>query len=286
MAVISLPGWLQLGRNSRPKVDEYDLTQKRRRRQSSMGTRVKPGAKKESSAKVNWLSLAAMFGKLGLVALLTLVLYLFVSWGIKRPMFNIQRIQVVGDMQQVDKELIGKRLQSMSGNFFTFNLSTAAKELNAMPWVSHVQLRRLWPDGIQVTVIEHRPFVRWGEQKLLDTEGQLFEADYTSHLPQYMGPDGAELEVMREDKEFNRQLTRIHQSIDQLVLSERRAWTIKLNNGLTINLGRVNMHERLGKFVDAYPIIFGEQSVQGKLVDLRYENGFALRLASAEPGAR
>ncbi|MDE2422778.1 MAG: cell division protein FtsQ/DivIB [Betaproteobacteria bacterium] len=286
MAVISLPGWLQLGRNNRPKTDNFELLQKKKRRQSSMGTRVKPGTHKESVEKINWISLFSMLAKVVIIVAVGVALYAFVSWGIKRPMFSIQRIQVTGSLQQVDKELVSKRLQSMSGNFFTFNLSQAAKELNSMPWVSHVQLRRLWPNGIEVSVAEHHPLVRWDEQKLLDTDGQLFEADYSGYLPQYKGPEGSQAEVLREARELNRQLSPIHHHIDELALSDRRAWTIRLENGLTLNLGRANIHERLDKFVEAYPTVFGDQPGQGKLVDLRYENGFALRLAAAESGAK
>ena len=68
----------------------------------------------------------------------------------------------------------------------------------------------------------------------------------------------------------------------QVILSERRAWQLKLDSGLVVQLGRDlpkdGVHERLERFVEAYPRALGQIKRRLDYVDLRYPNGFVLRV--------
>jgi cell division protein FtsQ len=61
-------------------------------------------------------------------------------------------------------------------------------------------------------------------------------------------------------------------------LSARRAWRIELDKGLTVELGRDNADVRLARFIDAYPRTIAAMGDSVQYVDLRYPNGFAVRL--------
>jgi len=62
------------------------------------------------------------------------------------------------------------------------------------------------------------------------------------------------------------------------VLTARHAWQLRLGNGLHLMLGRdAELAEvRLRRFVEIYPSV--EKRKQHEYVDLRYPNGFALRV--------
>jgi cell division protein FtsQ len=68
---------------------------------------------------------------------------------------------------------------------------------------------------------------------------------------------------------------------ESLVLSNRYAWTVKLDNGMTVELGRDQgdavLKERIARLVAVYPQLL--ERLQGKIesVDLRYPNGMALK---------
>jgi cell division protein FtsQ len=68
--------------------------------------------------------------------------------------------------------------------------------------------------------------------------------------------------------------------IERVVLSPRHAWQLRLANGVHLMLGRDAdaAEARLRKFVDAYPATLARVSHKYEYVDLRYPNGFALRL--------
>src|SRR5436853_318457 len=68
--------------------------------------------------------------------------------------------------------------------------------------------------------------------------------------------------------------------LERVVLSPRYAWQLRLENGLQLMLGRnaEQAESRLARFVDAYPDTLGSVARHHGYVDLRYPNGFALRI--------
>ena len=67
-----------------------------------------------------------------------------------------------------------------------------------------------------------------------------------------------------------------------MALSQRLSWQLRLSNGLAVQLGRDSerdsVRERLARFVEVYPRTLGRLSRRFDYVDLRYPNGFALRV--------
>ena len=55
--------------------------------------------------------------------------------------------------------------------YFAVQLDDAQAAVARLPWVEHAEVRKRWPDVLEVVVVEHRPFARWGEQQLLSVEG-------------------------------------------------------------------------------------------------------------------
>jgi cell division protein FtsQ len=66
-----------------------------------------------------------------------------------------------------------------------------------------------------------------------------------------------------------------------LSLSQRYAWTARLDNGITLHLGRAAERDvlkaRIDRFVSVYPQLSVAMAGQISSVDLRYPNGLALR---------
>ena len=280
MAVLTVPGWLTWGRRATRSQREREAPVRvGRRRGASMGTRRRDEPQTALLPPLRRTLLLALRA-MGVGLVLALVLALM-GWVAQRPMFQIQRAVVSGDLRQVDRDLVAKRAHALRGNFFTVNLDAAAAELRAIPWVRAVNMRRLWPNGLEVEVEEQHPMAHWGDEQLLNTWGEVFVADYADALPRFDGPAGSGPEMARAAQQFNRELAPIGRQVEALDLSERRAWTLRLDNGLTLSLGRDNIHERLTRFVGVYPLVFKDEPARGALVDLRYPGGFALRSAGA-----
>ena len=279
MTVLTITGWKAWTRRGQPAQEQEAPVRLGRRKGTTMGTR----RREDRSSTGLWLPslrhtvvLAAKSAAAGLALLMVLAL---MGWVAQRPMFQIKRAVVTGDLQQVDRELVAKRARTVRGNFFTVDLQAAAAELRTIPWVRSVRLRRLWPNGLEVQVEEQRPMAHWGDDALINEQGEVFAADYNAALPRFDGPAGSGPEMVQALAQFDRELAPVKRQVEAVDLSERGAWTLRLDNGLTIALGREKIHERLQRFVGVYGTVFQNSSPQGATVDLRYPNGFALRAA-------
>jgi cell division protein FtsQ len=69
----------------------------------------------------------------------------------------------------------------------------------------------------------------------------------------------------------------MQRKITQIRVSPRRAWQLKLDDGMVIELGRDNLDTRLAAFVNAYARAVVQLPQAPLHVDLRYSNGFAVR---------
>jgi cell division protein FtsQ len=152
-------------------------------------------------------------------------------------------------------------------------------------------VRRVWPDTLEVTLEEHVPLARWGALALIDTLGERFSGKTDQALPVLFGPRGTEPELAQRYLRFARAVAPLGAKLERLVLSERRAWQLTLDNGLQIMLGRDadGAEARLARFVEVHGATVGRSAPErGReltgsrgYVDLRYPNGFALRVPEA-----
>jgi cell division protein FtsQ len=157
------------------------------------------------------------------------------------------------------------------------DLEQARAAFEKLPWVRTVNVRRQWPDRLEFSVQEHRPVARWGSTALVSAQGEVFEAAINATLPVLHGPDGTAPEVVSRFQAFQQALEPIGKNIVQVTLSARRAWFLKLNDGMALELGRDNLESKLTNFVAAYDRTVARLPQLPNYIDLRYTNGFAVR---------
>jgi cell division protein FtsQ len=141
-------------------------------------------------------------------------------------------------------------------------------------------VRRVWPGRLEVTVEEHVALARWGDDRLVNTFGETFSAKTTHALPAFVAPGGTAAEVVRRYHRFNELVAPLGTGVERVVLTQRLAWQLRLGNGLHLMLGRDAdlAEERLKKFVEAHSATLARMGKKHEYVDLRYPNGFAVRV--------
>jgi cell division protein FtsQ len=227
---------------------------------------------------------AAASALYGLAALLALIAA--VTFTIQLPIFPVREVRVDIAPTHVTREEVETIVRrELRGNFFTVDLDTLRAAFARLPWVRSVELRRRWPDQLEVRFEEHQPLARWGTAALVSTRGETFEAAYKGPLPVFVGPPGAAKEMAIQYEYFRRRLAGIGQRPVQVLVSPRRAWRVKLESGLTLELGREQIETRLARFVAAYQRAVAPLEQRIEYVDLRYANGFAVRIPeTGSPG--
>lgn len=221
-----------------------------------------------------------------------LAIYGAVHVVVRLPLFPLREVRVASALTHVtseDIETVIKR--EIKGNFFTLDLAATRAAFEKLPWVRKGGVRRHWPARLDVTLEEHAPLARWGKRALVNTHGEVFEAVYAGALPVFVGPTESAKEIAIQYEYFRRSLAAIGKTPVQVRLSPRRAWEVRLDSGPTLELGRERVEARLAQFVAAYSRTLGRLERRIDYVDLRYANGFAvripeLRFEKAEPKRR
>jgi cell division protein FtsQ len=199
------------------------------------------------------------------------------------PVFAVDDVAVSGALKHVTRsDIESAARRAVRGNFFTVDLDAARHAFEALTWVRSARVRRHWPSRLEVALEEHEPLARWSQVMFVNTHGELFRAVYGGELPVFSGPEGGAREMAIQYRYFRRALAAIGETPVHVQVTLRRAWQVRLASGMTLSLGRENIEARLSRFVEAYPRTVAPLARRVDYVDLRYANGFAVRV----PGLR
>jgi cell division protein FtsQ len=216
-----------------------------------------------------------------------LVLYGVLMAIVRLPIFPLREVEVTGRIAHTTRDQVQTIVADhLDGNFFTLDLEAARAAFQRLPWVREANVRRQWPDRLNVEIEEHVAVARWRDTALVNTFGEVFQAASNQALPVFIAPDGTSAEVTQRYEAFKQQLARLDKHAVQVQLSQRRAWTLKLDDGDVLELGREHTEERLQRFVAAYSHTLAQLPARAYRVDLRYSNGFAVRGAPSVVRAR
>ncbi len=217
------------------------------------------------------------------------LLYAGVYAAVNSQLLPLRHLALQGDLTHVTRaQAEGAARAGAAGTFLSVDLDRVRRAFESLPWVRKVEVRRLWPDRLQVTIEEHVALARWGvdmqARRLVNTHGEVFEGEVAdaAALPQFAGPAGSAGEVTRRYAAFRAMLARLQLEPRQVLLSPRYAWQLRLSNGLTLELGRDQLKQpvlqRLERFVAYYAQTLGSLKRRLDYADLRYPSGFALRV--------
>jgi len=231
-----------------------------------------------------------LVGWLLAVALVALPVVAVLNGWVGAGHWPLTRLRATGQFERVDAALLRQTLVPYAQRgFFAVRLEDAQAAVAKLPWVETAEVRKRWPDVLEVRVVEHRPFARWGEDRLLSEHGRLFPAqgiEVPPGLPQFAGPESGITEVVALYNESRALFAPIGMDVQTVELDPRGSWTIGLGNGAQVVVGRNEARARLARFVRLLPQLLTQQAQVLARADLRYTNGFALSWTPfAAPGA-
>jgi cell division protein FtsQ len=201
----------------------------------------------------------------------------------------VTQLSVRAEFNHVSAEQISAAAQPLLGEgFFAIKLDRVRDAVAKLPWVERTEARKRWPDTIDLVVYEQQPYARWGEGRLVNRHGALFSvagAGDVQGLPRLAGPDDRLADVLAFYVDCLREFSGSGLVIDAVTLSPRGGWRLDLASGAVIELGREDSKRRLQRFLDVWPRLVGAHPGPPAYVDLRYENGFAMRWPESVPPA-
>ncbi|MGE0348309.1 cell division protein FtsQ/DivIB [Hydrogenophaga sp.] len=226
---------------------------------------------------------------IGVFAVLSLGL--FTTWLVRHPVWTVKAITVHGDVAH--QSAVGFRAQlasqmktRLSGSFLTVDLQQVRQLFESVPWVRRAVVQREFPNRLRVTLEEHQAVAWWGESgsgQLVNQLGEVFDAspDDSDGLPELAGPPEQSTQVWSLYQLLQTELGRLAMGLERLELTERGSWRARLDNGASIELGRGTPDEllqRTRRFTGTLAQLTERYAGAVQSVDLRYPNGYALRL--------
>jgi cell division protein FtsQ len=201
----------------------------------------------------------------------------------------IERVSIKGDFYQIEKAALELTLAPLVGsNYVDVDIKTIKNTLMAFAWVESVEVRKVWPANIEVTVIENSAIATWGSDGFVNTYGNVFKPEqvkreYLTGLPGLNGLDKQSDVVLSTYVQLAELARGSHLKINQFSLIANSFWKIKLDQDSEILLPRGRELPSFKTFLDAYD--------KGKLkrsnqiiakVDMRYNNGFSIEYSDIQ----
>lgn len=209
------------------------------------------------------------------------------GWYLTQPeTLPIKQVNIEGEFRELSQTELQTLISGqLYGGFFSVDVGALREAITSNPWVRDVQVQRVWPNALKISVREQLPIARWNDTGLVNNSGDYFQPETTTkfnELPQLLGPQGMQAQLTDRLQQLQEALEPLDLEVQRLNLSERRAWSFTTTNGLEVVLGRENFDARLERFIELVPDSLGEQLMQAAYIDMRYTNGFAVRFSNAD----
>ncbi len=154
--------------------------------------------------------------------------------------FAIERVDVAGNVETSPIDIVQELGLDGHTSLITLDLDEARNSILALPWVQTADIRKIYPDVIDVKLAERQAFGIWQhgqELSLIEKSGRIIaplsQEKFTT-LPLYVGygadSNAAEIDAMLKRWPDLKRRIRAH-----IRVADRR-WDIRLDNGVTVRL--------------------------------------------------
>ncbi|MGL4242994.1 MAG: cell division protein FtsQ/DivIB, partial [Beijerinckiaceae bacterium] len=168
--------------------------------------------------------------------------------------FPVRVVDISGTKELSKEEVLAASGLGPAHSLLFSDLGEVRARVKALPLVAEATVRKLYPDRVNITIVEREPFALWqheGVVKVVSVDGTVIDSlsdQRYLRLPHVVGP-GAQLRV----KEYNEILEGVPEFRAQVragVLVSERRWTLKLQNGIDVKLpeqGHIEALRRLAR---------------------------------------
>lgn len=198
--------------------------------------------------------------------------------------FPIKVVKVQGQYQYVSADALKLTLMPyVKSGFFNVNIRSAQNALLNIPGVQSASIRRVFPDTVQISIIEQQAIARWDGVGLISSTGVIFtprliDLSRFNDLPLFSAETSDIPEILKMYTAVTALLQAVGLKLDALSVDPTGDWQLKTEQGFEIELGSVDMLSRLQAFLQGYKALMESQPGNGLVyVDLRYRKGFAVQ---------
>ncbi|PWK99213.1 cell division protein FtsQ [Pantoea allii] len=194
----------------------------------------------------------------------------------------LSKLVVTGQLHYTTHDDIRQAILSLGspGTFMSQDVNIIQQQIERLPWIKQVSVRKQWPDELKIHLVEYTPVARWNDSHMVDSDGVSFSVP-ANHmgketLPMLYGPEGSEKEVLAGYHSMDDVLKARKFTLKVASMTARRSWQLVTSDDVRIELGRTDTMKRLNRFIELYPVLLQQGQNEHKRinsVDLRYDSG-------------
>lgn len=169
--------------------------------------------------------------------------------------FAVEDVEIAGNKRMSELDVLSALGLDGETSMIGFDAAKAREVLANLPWVQSVDVQKIYPDRVRVSLVERQPYAVWqhgDDLDIIDDEGRVivpFRPGLAGGLPLVVGfgADRKAAGFMREISAF----PSIQDHVRAYVRVGDRRWDILLDNGVRIKLPEADAMARLADAVKA-----------------------------------
>ncbi len=202
---------------------------------------------------------------------------------------TITSVEVKGDLNILDKGQLQPVIEPFTKtNLYLLDQKALETAIESNPWVHSASMTKIWPDKLIVKIFEQRPVAFWGDKEMLAENGEIIKASLPKekgNLPLLYSPSDKGRNMATGFLKIRKWMKDFPLKMVEFKEDRRGSWQIKLQNGMTVKIGREHQEKRLRRFMVGYDHSLKQVINDVKTVDLRYTNGFAVKWKNGRNGS-
>ncbi len=253
--------------------------------QAALNVRNREAQEKVRTGRSNGSRLAGILFLTMVLGVISVGGFVVVKWMDDASRQPLSRLVVTGQMHYTTNDDIRQAILSLGapGTFMSQDVDIIQQQIERLPWIQQVSVRKQWPDELKIHLVEYVPVARWNDLHMVDASGKSFSVP-ANHMgkavmPLLYGPEGSESEVLAGFHQMSDMLAASKFKLKAASMTARRSWQLVLEDDVRLELGRNEDMKRLKRFIQLYPSFQQQAQTENKrisYVDLRYDSGAAV----------
>ncbi|PQL01284.1 cell division protein FtsQ [Pantoea ananatis] len=250
--------------------------------QAAMNVRNREAQERARTGRSNG---ARLFGIVFLLMVMGVMIaggLVVLKWMNDASRLPLSKLVVTGQLHYTTHDDIRQAILSLGspGTFMSQDVNVIQQQIERLPWIKQVSVRKQWPDELKIHLVEFTPVARWNDSHMVDSDGVSFSVPANrmgkETLPMLYGPEGSEKEVLAGYHSMDDVLKARKFTLKVASMTARRSWQLVTSDDVRIELGRTDTMKRLNRFIELYPVLLQQGQNEHKRinsVDLRYDSG-------------
>ena len=200
----------------------------------------------------------------------------------------VQSVRISGEFVRVSRSDIERAVEPLlASGLMSIDLDALRRAALAVPGVREVTVRRVWPDSLEIWVVERVAVARWGRGGYLEIDGTHFApvgGASAEVLPVLSGPEGRQRRVLDLYIALARVVEPLGMRIAATDLSPRGVLYATLDEGPRLVMRPEAVERDVETYARTLATVMAGRLHEVERVDLRYPTGFAVRMKADAAG--